>query len=140
MKLNAFEPAVAWVTELMQDDDDEEEEEEEDPEDDKNDLAHHLMDADFFDAKTYPKAQFIITNSKRSGSKYHITGNMTIKGVTKEISFDSQLQDRVFKATIPIDRTQFGIKYGSGSFFSNLGDNVIKDVFDLIITLKLKSK
>jgi polyisoprenoid-binding protein YceI len=125
------------VTELMDEgeEEDDEEEEEESPEDDKNDLANHLINEDFFDAKKYPIASFSITKSSHTGNAYQITGNMTIKGITKEISFQAQLSDNQFKATIPIDRTKFGIKYGSGSFFSNLGDNIIKDNFDLVVAL-----
>lgn len=125
------------VTDLMDEGDEEEEEEEESPEEDKNDLANHLMDADFFDAASHPTASFAITESTQTGNDYHITGDMTIKGVTNEVSFQAQLVDHTFKATIPIDRTKYGIKYGSGSFFSNLGDNVIKDKFDLEVSLVL---
>ena len=125
------------VTELM-DDGEEEEEEDESPEDDKSDLANHLMNADFFDTQKFPTASFVITKSKYVGNNYQMIGNMTIKGVTNEVSFQSQLNDNIFTAIIPIDRTQFGVKYGSGSFFSNLGDNVIKDKFDLLVTLKMK--
>lgn len=128
------------VTELMDDGDDEEEEEDEDegPEDDKSDLANHLMHGDFFDSKTYPTASFVINKTMKKGNDYQVEGNMTIKGVTKPVSFTSQLNGKTFTATIPVNRTEFGIKYGSGSFFSNLGDNVIKDNFDLEVKLVLK--
>ena len=39
-------------------------------------------------------------------------------------------------AKLTIDRTKFGIKYGSGSFFDNLGDNMIYDDFILDVNLK----
>lgn len=133
------------ATELMQDDDEEEEEEEgEDGEegeghDDRDDLANHLKDGDFFDTKTYPESKFIITKVTKQSNQYNIKGNMTLKGKTNEIEFPAQITDDYFKATVKIDRTKFGIKYGSGSFFDNLGDNVIKDEFELVISLKLKN-
>lgn len=125
------------ATELMKDDDEEEEEEEE-GEDDKSDLANHLKDGDFFNAKTYPTAKFTITNVTKQENGYTIKGNMTIKNKTNEIEFPAQIQSDHFNATVKIDRTKFGIKYGSGSFFDNLGDNVIKDEFDLEISLRIK--
>lgn len=132
------------VTELMDDDDEEEEEEEEEegeegePHDDRLDLAHHLMDEDFFNAEKYSTATFVITAAQRKGHQYKITGDMTIKGVTNAITFDATFVDEKLIANIAIDRTQFGIRYGSGSFFSNLGDNAIKDKFDLIVSLTMK--
>ena len=127
------------VIELMKDENEEEEEEEEDEneegEDDETDLANHLKNDDFFDAKTYPEAKFVITNVSKQTNGYAIKGDMTIKGKTNQVEFPAQIINEAFKANVAIDRTKFGIKYGSGSFFSNLGDNVIKDKFDLKISL-----
>lgn len=125
------------VTDLM-DDGEEEEEAPEEVEEDKNDLAGHLMDGDFFDAGNFPTAKFEITNAEASGNAYQITGNMTIKDVTDPVTFVAKLDNNTFTATVPVDRTKFGVKYGSGTFFENLGDRAIKDVFDLEVSLKLK--
>ncbi len=125
------------VSELM--DEEEDEEDDEDPEDDKKDLAYHLMDEDFFDVKNYPTATFDLTQSTRKGEVYEILGELTIKGITNKIQFKAKYDQNQFTASIPIDRTKFGIKYGSGSFFSNLGDNIIKDHFDLQIIIKLQN-
>lgn len=126
------------VTELMDDDDESEDEEEESPEDDKSDLANHLMDKDFFASDTFPTATFTIKKSIKKNSSYTLTGDMTIKGISKEITIDAILTNNILKSNLSINRTDFGIKYGSGSFFENLGDNVIKDSFDLILSLKLE--
>ena len=123
------------VTELM--DNGEEEEEEEEGEDDKSDLAGHLMHTDFFGSEQFPLATFEITKSVKNENVFQITGNMTIKDITKEVSFDATLENNSIHSEIKINRTDFGIKYGSGSFFENLGDNVIKDEFDLIVKLAL---
>ena len=128
------------VTELMDDDDEEEEENEggdEEGEDDKSDLANHLKDADFFDAQTYPTATFVIKDVSKQVKDYILKGDITIKDKTVPIEFPVQINGNWLKGTASIDRTKFGIKYGSGSFFDNLGDNVIKDKFDLIISLKI---
>lgn len=126
------------ATELMDDGKEEEEEEDEGGHDDRDDLANHLKAADFFDAQTYPKATLTITSvSPQAKGGYMITGNMTIKGQTHPVSFSGSVTDHHFTANVAINRTKFGIKYGSGSFFSNLGDNIIKDEFTLIVSLFL---
>ncbi|KAA3638370.1 MAG: YceI family protein [Bacteroidetes bacterium] len=104
---------------------------------DKSRLADHLMDPDFFDVNQFPDASFEITNSTAEGNNFQISGNLTIKGVTNEITFPAVLKDNTFEGTVPVDRTKFGIKYGSGSFFDNLGDRAIKDVFDLEVSLRM---
>ena len=124
------------ATELMKDDDeDDEDEDEEEGHDDQDDLANHLKDADFFDTASYPEATFIIKEVTTKAHKYYVKGDMTIKGITNVIEFPVEIEANMLKAQITIDRTSFGIKYGSGSFFDNLGDNVIKDEFDLHIKL-----
>ena len=61
---------------------------------------------------------------------------MTIKGIKKPIEFDAVLGEGSATATIKVDRTAYGIKYGSGSFFDGLGDNMIYNEFDLEVNLK----
>ncbi|MCF2874098.1 MULTISPECIES: YceI family protein [unclassified Tenacibaculum] len=130
------------AVELMKDGDDDEEEEEENNEgeehDDRDDLANHLKNEDFFDANKYPEATFTIKQATKNGDSYKITGDMTIKEITKEIAFDAIISGQTLKSHLKINRTDFGIKYGSGSFFKNLGDNIIKDQFDLIISLVIE--
>ncbi|BDS10717.1 YceI family protein [Aureispira anguillae] len=124
------------VSDLM--DAGQEEEEDEEPHDEKAELAEHLMDSDFFDAKQFPKATFVIQKvSLHNKNAYTITGDMTIKGIQQTLTFDAQLKSNIITATVSINRTSFGIKYGSGSFFSNLGDRAIKDEFSLDISLVL---
>ncbi|WP_371815963.1 YceI family protein [Flavobacterium sp. CS20] len=61
---------------------------------------------------------------------------MTIKGKTNPIAFDLKVTDNTATTKLVIDRTKYGIKYGSGSFFDNLGDRTIYDEFKLDIKLK----
>ena len=44
---------------------------------------------------------------------------------------------QTFKATIEVDRSKYDVRYGSSSFFDNLGDKVIYDVFELDVELTL---
>ena len=100
-------------------------------------LVGHLKSDDFFGVPNHPLANFKITNvsaSKVAGESL-ITGDLTIKGITKSISFSANVSANKATATMEINRTDFGIKYGSGSFFDNLGNKMIKDKFTLDISL-----
>ena len=104
-------------------------------------LNGHLKSADFFGVEKYPESHFKITKVTPNGKngRYTVTGDMTIKETTKEISFDAQLVDSgngiAAVADIVIDRSEFDVRYGSGSFFDNLGDKTIYDDFTLSVNL-----
>ncbi|MEL6863862.1 MAG: YceI family protein [Bacteroidota bacterium] len=110
----------------------------------KEKLEGHLKSDDFFGVNNFPNAKFEITKVAAKGTPgdYKITGNLTIKETTKEIKFYANVsQDggkNVAKADIKIDRSEFNVRYGSGSFFDNLGDKTIYDEFDLTIVLHTK--
>lgn len=106
----------------------------------KGKLEGHLKSDDFFGAATYPTATFVITNATPNGvDRYKVTGNLTIKDITKEIKFIANLEKEegqvVAKADIQIDRSEFNVRYGSGSFFDSLGDKTIYDEFDLSVSI-----
>ena len=105
--------------------------------DSANKLIGHLKSGDFFGVEKFPTATFNIKNvvSRGTPGSYKIVGDLTIKGITKEIKFNAQLNDGEATADIKIDRSEFDIRYGSGSFFDNLGDKTIYDEFDLSINL-----
>ncbi|HKK81352.1 MAG TPA: YceI family protein, partial [Prolixibacteraceae bacterium] len=67
--------------------------------------------------------------------KATVTGELTIKGITHPVEFEGTKTGNVFEATITIDRTKYNVRYGSGKFFENLGDNMIHDDFTLDVTL-----
>ena len=48
----------------------------------------HLRSADFFETEKFPEITFVSTNVERDGDDWTITGDLTIKGVTKAISID----------------------------------------------------
>lgn len=107
-------------------------------------LVGHLKSDDFFGVATYPTAKFVITNAFATDTKgnYRITGNLTIKETTKAIKFDANVSESngTVNATgnIKIDRSEYNVRYGSGSFFDGLGDKTIYDDFDLQLTLVAK--
>ena len=102
-------------------------------------LVGHLKADDFFATEKHPKANFVITSVTPQGQQSLVKGNLTIKGITKEVQFSATVQANgkqlTAKAKIMVDRTLFDIKYGSGSFFDNLGDKAIENEFELDVAL-----
>jgi polyisoprenoid-binding protein YceI len=107
-------------------------------------LVGHLKSEDFFGVDKYPTAKFTITRVIPQDTKgnYKIVGNLKIKESTKEVKFFANVseQGNMVKATgtMKIDRSEYNIQYGSGSFFDNLGDKTIYDEFDLAVELTAK--
>ena len=103
-------------------------------------LVGHLKSDDFFGVEKYPTATMKITDvEQKTSSKYHVTGDITIKGITKSIVFPVEVSlldtKAVASASITIDRSEFDVRYGSGSFFDDLGDKMIYDDFRLDVTV-----
>lgn len=114
-------------------------------------LLGHLKSADFFEVETWPTAEFEIVTVDAKGAAtaqaetgvvptHTITGNLTMKGITKAISFDAQVETTegiVSAKTVRflIDRTDWGVNYGSNKIFDNLKDNFIHD--DMALTIRL---
>jgi len=103
-------------------------------------LVGHLKSADFFETDKYPETKMVITGSEKSdGEFYTAKGNLTIKDVTLPFTFRYvfKYDNSVFVAmsNMQVDRAKFNVKYGSESFFKNLGDKVIYDLFDLQVKL-----
>jgi len=103
-------------------------------------LDGHLKNEDFFNVAEFPTALVTITSAKkRVGNDYYITADLTIKGITHSINFPAvvMLNGLNFTATanIKFDRTKWDIKYNSGNFFENLGDNLILDEIVLDVFL-----
>ncbi len=89
-------------------------------------LDEHLMKSDFFDASKFPKATFVSTSVKPDGAtSAEITGNLTIKGVTKPVTLDADFygagkapamaggkENVGFVATTTVKRSDFNMGYG----------------------------
>ncbi|WP_282014207.1 YceI family protein [Marinifilum flexuosum] len=106
-------------------------------------LEGHLKSDDFFGVEKYPEAKFEMLKAKNLGEgNYEVHGNITIKDITKPISFKVNMHqhgnDLHVSGKIVIDRSQFNVRYGSGSFFDNLGDKTIYDDFELTLDLYLQ--
>lgn len=103
-------------------------------------LVNHLKSDDFFGVEKFPVSELEITSvTPKGGSDYEMKGNLTIKGITHEITFPAtvNLNGASFtaEADITVDRSKYNVRYGSGKFFDNLGDNMIYDNFSLKVKL-----
>jgi polyisoprenoid-binding protein YceI len=103
-------------------------------------LEGHLKSEDFFDIAVYPTAKFDITKTEVKGTKIHVTGNMTIKGITKQIAFPATLTVNkenvtLISDTFQINRADFNVKYKSKTFFNDLKDKFVNDDFDFQVTI-----
>ena len=107
-------------------------------------LVGHLKSDDFFGVAKYPTSKFVITKAIPQDTKgnYKIVGNLTIKEKTNEVKFLASVSESngTINASgkITVDRSEYDVRFGSGSFFDNLGDKTIYDEFDLQVSLVAK--
>lgn len=102
-------------------------------------LVGHLKSDDFFGVATFPTSELDLTKVENNGNSYTFSGNLTIKGITNPVSFTATSTKEgnsvLYKGTLAIDRSKYNVRYGSKSFFENLGDKVIYDEFTLDFNL-----
>ena len=107
----------------------------------KEKLEGHLKSPDFFDAETNPTATFVITSVAKApaGAMTHnITGDLTLKGVTKSVTFGANINNvggniNAVSENFKINRTDWGVKYGSG-ITGAVGENLINDEVGITIS------
>lgn len=110
---------------------------------DSEKLTGHLKTDDFFSVEKNPTAKFQITKVSQTGSTLNVSGNLTIKGITQPISFPATVTKSgnsiIANAKgVKVNRVKFDIRYGSKSFFNDIGDKAIDDDFELEINLVAK--
>jgi polyisoprenoid-binding protein YceI len=105
---------------------------------DTPDLTKHLKTPDFFDVAKYPEATFVSTTIKpggASGASHTVTGNLTLHGVTKAITFPATIAVTSgainVDSTFSINRKDFGINYAGAA------NNLIRD--EVVMTLKVRA-
>lgn len=86
------------------------------------DRDNHLRTSDFLDVENHPNMTFTTTSVKAKKDGFAMTGDLTIRGVTKKVTFDATGLDAVVidpwgnqrlgaHATTTIDRTDFGVEW-----------------------------
>lgn len=84
---------------------------------------NHLKSADFFDVEKYPTLRFVSTNATRTDDGYKLTGDLTIRDVTKPVTLTVTEEGAgvdpwgnrksAFSATGKINRTDFGLTWNA---------------------------
>lgn len=95
----------------------------------------------FFNVVEHPTAYFEVTGVEAKENQTILSGNLTIKGIKKNVSFPVKVAEDGTNITLTsesftIDRTQWNVNYGSKSVFDNLGDKFVNDEIELVITVK----
>ncbi|PKD18275.1 lipid-binding protein [Salegentibacter salinarum] len=104
---------------------------------DKGKLEGHLKSDDFFGVNNHPTSKLVITSvAKKSNGTYGVVADLTIKDKTNPVTFDLDWEENSASTELTIDRSKYDVRYGSGSFFDNLGDKTIYDNFELDVELK----
>lgn len=100
-------------------------------------LNGHLKSEDFFGTEKFPTATLVMKKiGTKSANVYTVVADLTIKGITKPVTFDMTVNGTTATSTFKVDRTKYDIKYNSASIFSAIGDKAISDEFELAIALK----
>jgi polyisoprenoid-binding protein YceI len=100
-------------------------------------LNGHLKSEDFFGTEKYPTSTLVFKKiGTISKDLYTVTANLTIKGITKPVTFDIAVNGNAATTKFMVDRTKYDIKYNSASIFSAIGDKAISDEFELAVALK----
>ena len=104
----------------------------------KEKLEGHLKSEDFFGVEKFPTAKFEITEAipvENTEGLHLVKGSLTIKGKTHQIEFTANLKVEKGKISaageVSVDRSKYDVRYGSKSFFANIGDKMIHDEFNL---------
>lgn len=98
----------------------------------KGKLEGHLKSDDFFSVEKFPTAKLVFKKVKSTGkNSYEATGDLTIKDITAPVTFEISVYGNKATTNLTIDRTTYGVKYKSASFFDDLKDKAIYDDFDL---------
>lgn len=117
--------------------------------DGKEDLEMHLKgtgekeaEDHFFNVGKYPKGNFEITKVTEENGKSMITGNLTLKEISKSVTFPATITSDASSMTIKsepfmIDRTLWNVNYASKSVFDDLKDKFVDDNIELTVNVKV---
>lgn len=104
-------------------------------------LIHHLESDDFFDVARFPEARFRfdraeICSTKAGCRNLRLLGELTLRGITKPLVIEAAAGlttegKAALQAAFTIDRTEWGVLYGSGKFFRKLAGHLVNDEVEI---------
>ncbi len=105
----------------------------------------HLKSEEFFDATNFPTLSFVSSSfTKKAGSNYTLTGNLTVKGVTKEVTLDVEFGGTMtdfygqfkagFEISGTINRSEFGLTWNA---VTEAGGVVVSDEVKLHMAVQM---
>lgn len=97
----------------------------------KSRLEGHLKGDDFFSVEDFKEATLVINSSSKNGDSIKVMGTLTIKDLNSDVEFDMNKSGDSWTADLTFDRSKHNVRFRSGSFFENLGDNLILDDIEL---------
>lgn len=101
-------------------------------------LVGHLKSDDFFGVAKHPEAVIeIVKSTPFVNNESTVEAKLTIKNITHPITFKAKKDGKTYLADLVVDRSKYDVRYGSGSFFDNLGDNMIYDDFEMSVRLEV---
>ena len=104
-------------------------------------LVDHLKNDDFFSTDKFPESKIKFQSIKRTENMIEFDGTLTIKNISNPILFTANLYESDGKilasSDLVFDRSKFDIRYGSGTFFENLGDDLILDEINIQVNLAI---
>ena len=107
----------------------------------KSNLEGHLKSSDFFGVEKHKMSKIEFKSTEKDGNQIIFSGDLTIKEITHPITFNASLiesQNKIVANTsLVFDRSKYDVRYGSGSFFENLGDNLILDDINIDVELAI---
>lgn len=99
-------------------------------------LVAHLKTEDFFAVDKFPRANFVSTSIQKAGEGYSVTGNLTMRGVSRSLTFPASIKigegEVTVNADFAINRKEFGIVYPGKA------DDLIAD--DVALKLEIHAK
>lgn len=103
-------------------------------------LEKHLRSDDFFSVVAFNESLLEITSSVKDGDGLKVYGVLNIKGLSSPVEFDMKKNGKNWTTSLTFDRSKHNVRFGSGSFFDNLGDKLILDEIVLEATLNFSSR
>ena len=95
-------------------------------------LRTHLRSKDFFEVEKYIKSSFkLVKPAKIKNNKVILIGEITIKDITKDETITATFINKSLSFEHIMDRTIYGVKFNSPSFFKKIKENAIADEFTL---------